>query len=141
MPIPTPKFTHGQDASKVALALWLFVSPWVLNYSQARTAVWNGDAVAVIVAVSSIAAMLKFNRWEELISIFVGLWLMASPLVLDYTALLPASASAALLQRQHAAPIALPASANHLAVGLAFVILSFWELNLWEIATGKSRKA
>lgn len=141
MPTSTSKFTHGQDAGKVALALWLLVSPWMWNYSQLSTAVWNGDAVAVIVAVSSIAAMLKFNRWEELISIAAGLWLMASPLVLDYTALLPPSASIELLEKQHATPIALPASANHLAVGLAFVILSFWELNLWEIATGKSRKA
>ena len=135
-----PKFTHGQDAGKVALGLWLFVSPWMLNYSQVPAAVWNGDIVAVVVALSSIAAMLKFNKWEELISIVAGLWLAASPLVLDYaTLLLPTAAPPAL--ESHTAQSALVASANHLGVGLAFVILSFWELNLWEIVTGKSSRA
>ena len=136
----TPKFTHGQDAGKVALALWLFVAPWMLNYSQAPAAVWNGDIVAVVVAVSSIAAILKFNKWEEWISIVAGLWLMASPLVLDYATLLPATGTPPVHQR-FATQSALPASANHFGVGLAFVILSFWELNLREIVSRKSRKA
>jgi len=35
-----PKFTHGQDAGKVVLALWLFVAPWMLKYSQVRLPVW-----------------------------------------------------------------------------------------------------
>jgi hypothetical protein len=56
---PQPKFTHGQDAGKVALALWLMVSPWILNYSEVRLPVWNGFAVAIVVAAFSIAAMLK----------------------------------------------------------------------------------
>jgi len=140
METPAPKFTHGQDAGKVALALWLLVSPWMLNYSQVPTPVWNGDIVAVIVALSSIAAMLKFNKWEELISIVAGLWLAASPLILDYATLLPPAAAPPALER-YTAQSALAASANHLGAGLAFVILSFWELNLWEIVSGKSNKA
>lgn len=134
-----PKFTHGQDAGKVVLALWLLVSPWMLGYSAARLPVWNGDAVAVVVAASSIAAMLKFNKWEEWIGIIAGLWLMASPWVLDYTPLLPTAATLPLLQRQ-SMNIALPVMANHLAVGLAFVILSLWEFSVWERATGKSTR-
>jgi len=135
-----PKFTHGQDAGKVALALWLLVSPWMLNYSQVRLAVWNGDAVAIIVAVSSIAAMLKFNKWEEWISIVAGFWLIASPWLLDYASLLPQIVTAAHLQRD-VAHFDLPIIANHLAVGLAIVILSLWEFNVWERATGKSTRA
>jgi hypothetical protein len=125
---PRPKFTHGQDAGKVALALWLFVAPWMLNYSHVRLVVWNGNSVAAIVAAFSIAAMFKFTKWEEWISIVAGFWLFASPWLLDYAALLPAT-------------VALPATANHLAVGLMLVILSLWELNVWELATGKSLKA
>jgi hypothetical protein len=135
-----PKFTHGQDAGKVILALWLLVSPWMFNYAQARLPVWNGDAVAIIVAVSSIAAMLKFNKWEEWISIVAGFWLIVSPLLLDYTALLTAPETLPPLER-HVAHLALPAMANHLAVGLGIVILSLWEFGVWERATGKSTKA
>lgn len=115
------KFTHGQDAGKLALALWLFASPWILNYSEVRLAVWNTFAVATIVAVFSVAAMLKFTKWEEWINIVAGFWLIASPWLLSYTALLGPTKT-------------LPATANHLAVGLAIVILSLWELNLWELA-------
>jgi len=135
-----PKFTHGQDAGKVVLALWLFVAPWMFNYSQVRLPVWNGDAVAIVVAVSSVAAMLKFNKWEEWISIVAGFWLIASPWLLDYTALLPGGETLPPLEL-HVAHLALPAMVNHLGVGLAIVILSLWEFNLWERATGQSTKA
>lgn len=122
------KFSHGQDAGKLLFALWLFVSPWMLNYSRVRLPVWNGDAVALVVAAFSLAAILKFTVWEEWINIVAGFWLIASPWVLDYPALLGNT-------------VVLPATANHLAVGLAIVILSLWELNVWELATGGSPKA
>ena len=115
------KFAHGPDAGKLAAGLWLFISPWILNYSQVRLPVWNGCAIAIIVAGFSIAAMLRFTKWEEWINIAAGFWLIASPLLLNYTALLG----------NHAA---LPAAANQLGVGLLIVILSLWELNLWEQA-------
>ena len=121
MPTPRPKFTHGQDAAKLLLALWLFVSPWMLNYTQGQVAVWNGDIVGIVVAAFSIAAMFKFTTWEEWINIVAGFWLIASPWVLDYASFLGNTAT-------------LPATANHLAVGLAIVFLSFRELNLWERA-------
>jgi hypothetical protein len=122
------KFTHGQDAGKVALALWLFVSPWMLNYSQVSLPVWNGNIVALIVAAFSVAAIFKFAVWEEGINIVVGFWLIASPYALNYTKLLGAN-------------LTLPATANHVAVGVAIIILSFWELNVWEWATQRAPKS
>jgi hypothetical protein len=134
------KFTHGQDAGKVALALWLFVAPWILGYHQTLLPVWNGDAVAVVVAMSSLAAILKFNTWEEWISIVAGFWLIVSPWLFDYTSLLPQTATMPTLER-HVVHVALPAMANHVAVGLAIIILSLWEFGVWERASGKSVKA
>jgi hypothetical protein len=55
-----PKF-YGQDAGKLALALWLFVSPWMFNYSEVRLPTWNGFVVGIVVAVFSLAAILKFT--------------------------------------------------------------------------------
>jgi len=124
----TRKFTHGQDAGKVLLALWLLVSPWMFGYAQVQLAVWNDVAVAIVVAAFSIAAMLKFTKWEEVISIIAGFWLFASPWLLDFAKLFGAKT-------------ALPVTANHLAVGLAIVILSLWEFNLWERATQRPPKA
>ena len=122
-----PKFTHGQDAGKLLLAVWLFVSPWMMHYSDVRLPAWNGFAVGIIVAAASLAAILKFTQWEEWINIVAGFWLIASPWVLGYTALLGPTRT-------------LPVTANHLAVGLAIVILSLWELNIWERATQPPEK-
>jgi len=105
----------------VAAALWLFISPWVLHYSQVRLPVWNGCAVAVVVAAFSIAAMLRFTTWEEWVNIVAGFWLIASPWVLDYASLL-------------GNVVTLPVTFNHIFVGLAIIILSLWELYLWEHA-------
>ena len=128
MKTASPKFTHGQDAFKVALALWLLVAPWMLNYNHARFIVWNGAAVAVVIAASSIAAMLRFAIWEEWIGIVAGSWLFASPWLFDYSSLLTPTTT-------------LPATANHIAVGLMMVFLSLVELNLWEAAIGRFKKA
>lgn len=122
------KFTHGPDAGKLLFALWLFVSPWMLNYTQAPLAVWNSDAVGLVVAGFSLAAILKFTEWEEWVNIVAGFWLIVSPWVLDFTSQLGPAGT-------------LPATANNLAVGLCIVIFSLWELNIWEAVTGKSLKA
>jgi len=123
MATPTAKFPHGPDAGKILFGLWLFVSPWMLNYTQASVAVWNSDVVGLIVAGASLAAILKFTEWEEWINIVAGAWLIASPWILNYTSIL-------------ASQVALSATANYVAVGLCIIILSLWELNVWEAATG-----
>lgn len=127
MATPTAKFPHGQDAGKILFGLWLLVSPWMLNYTQASVAVWNSDVVGLIVAGSSLAAILKFTEWEEWINIVAGIWLIASPWILDYGSLLGPTST-------------LPVTANNLAVGLCIVILSLWELNVWEAVTGNISK-
>jgi len=127
MKIEAWKFPHGQDAGKLLVAIWLFVSPWMLNYSDVRVPVWNGNAVGFVVAAFSLGAMLKFTTWEEWVNIGAALWLIASPLVLHYTSLLGDS-------------VTLPAAANHVAVGIFIIVLSGWELTLSEEARD-SRKA
>jgi hypothetical protein len=98
----------------------------MLNYSQARAAVWNGNAVAMIVAVFTIAIVLKFATWEEWITIVAGLWLFVSPAFLDYTPFVPSR-------------VPFTAATNHLTIGLMLMALSFWQLNLWELLKRKIR--
>jgi hypothetical protein len=68
-----------RTGGKLALAWWLFIALWMLNYRQVRLVVWNRNAVAVVVAGSSIAGMLKFTVWEEWIGVVAGFWLLVSP--------------------------------------------------------------
>ena len=60
----------------------------MFNYSEVRLPTWNGFVVGIVVAVFSLAAILKFTTWEEWINIVAGFWLIASPWALNYTVLL-----------------------------------------------------
>jgi len=111
--------SHWQDAGNLLLAVWLFVSPWLLNYSQEQLPAWNSFAVAIIVGVFAIAAMIKFAQWEEWITIAVGVWLIISPWLLGY------AATVAAMQ-------------NHVVIGAFVIILAGWEINAAEQTTSST---
>jgi hypothetical protein len=83
----------------LALAVWLFISPWILSFAygagapaamtpaNAGAAAWNAWVVAVIVGVLSIAAIAKLAVWEDWINLVLGVWLFCSPWILSYAGL------------------------------------------------------
>jgi hypothetical protein len=74
-----------QDWANVLLGLWLFVSPWALDYAQHQYAAWNAYALgAGIVVFAAIAAYMP-KAWEEVINALLGVWLILSPYVLGFT--------------------------------------------------------
>jgi hypothetical protein len=94
----------------VILAVWLFISPWVLGFGYggaetapavangaaavnnvAGTAAWNAWIVAVIVGLLSIAAASRFAPWEEWVNVVLGVWLFFSPWILGYAGLYAAT--------------------------------------------------
>ncbi len=85
--------TQWQDWANLVLAVWLFISPWVLGFAIAgqpnathtTTAAWNAWIVAIIIAVISIAALARAQRWEEWINLLAGIWLFISPWLLNYS--------------------------------------------------------
>ena len=75
-----------QDWANLVLGLWVFVSPWVLDY-RGTSAAWNAYAMgAGIVVVALIAAYMP-ETWEEIINIVLGVWLVVSPFVLGFSAM------------------------------------------------------
>jgi SPW repeat len=106
------------------LAVWLFISPWVIGFAfgptgaapangaatfnnVASTAAWDAWVVAVIVAVLSIAAISQLAVWEEWVNLVVGVWLFFSPWILGYAGL-------------HAAMW------NSLVVGFLIAVVAIW---------------
>lgn len=77
---------YWQDWVNLALAVWLFISPWVLGFAGLPGAAWNAWIVGVGVAVFAIAALVQFARWQEGVTIVLGLWLIISPWVVGYDA-------------------------------------------------------
>lgn len=104
-----------QDWINLLLAIWLFISPWVLQFypgatSAAPAAAWSAWVLGIIVAVFSIAALVKTQLWEEWINLLAGIWIFISPWVLRYTT----------------TPQAL---GNALVIGALVFILAVWDLN------------
>jgi phosphoglycerol transferase MdoB-like AlkP superfamily enzyme len=114
-----------QDWLNLLLAVWLFISPWVLAFypaaaAQSVAASWDAWVVAVVVAVFSIAALTKAHPLEEWVNIIAGAWLFISPWVLGFYA-------------GHEV-----AMWNALLVGAAVFVLAIWDLNTMPEVAGRS---
>ena len=73
-----------QDAVNLLLGLWLFISPWALQYADAQTAAWNAYVMGTAIAVFAAVAVYMPKVWEELINIVCGVWLVISPCALGF---------------------------------------------------------
>lgn len=72
------------DVYNLALAMLLFVSPWLFAGSKGLPAIDIWASSAAIAAIS-LAAIFAFANWEEWANLALAIWLMASPWVLGFT--------------------------------------------------------
>ena len=85
-----------QDWINLVLAVWLFVSPWVLGFAVGTAAMagaapifnaaWDAWIFGVITAVVAISAISRLAAWQEWISLAIGLWLFIAPWALGFSA-------------------------------------------------------
>ncbi len=80
--IGTGTATRWQDAVNFLLGLWLFISPWVLGFSDEGVIAANAWVFGVIVAGLALSAILAYHRWEEWLEAAIGVWVFISPWVL-----------------------------------------------------------
>ena len=117
-----------QDWANVVLAIWLFISPWVLQFGQnvqtaapssgapggpidlVSNAAWNAWVLGVIVFLFAISAIGKLALWQEWINLLLGAWIFASPWALGFLPAAPA------------------ADWDHWIVGFLIFALSVWSL-------------
>jgi hypothetical protein len=114
-----------QDWGNLVLAIWLFISPWVLRFAPGTSsehimaaAAWDAWIVGIIIGALSIAALARAQPWEEWVNLVAGAWLFISPWVLKF------SGDKTTLW-------------NALIVGALVVILSIWDLNTQQTAAGR----
>ena len=71
------------DIYNCLLGLFLFASPWLFAYASeaARIDIWTTSAA---IALVSLVALFWFSKWEELLNIILGAWLIVSPWVLGF---------------------------------------------------------
>lgn len=67
------------------LGIWLFISPWALNYSMRQT-LWNDIIVGFVVFVLSWIRLANRSTTgvASWINVVLGIWLIIAPFVFHY---------------------------------------------------------
>lgn len=74
------------DVLNLILAIWLFLSPWIVGFTTLTPAAWTAWLSAIAIAVFAIAALSAFAEWEEWINLILGIWVLISPWVVRIAA-------------------------------------------------------
>lgn len=112
---------HWQDWVNVILAIWLFLSPWILQfmsrvsepagispYSMSRAS-WNAWVLGVIIFLVAISALSRLQLWQEWVNLLLGIWVFISPWVLGFSR-------------------AMAPSWDHWVVGVLVFVFAVWDL-------------
>jgi len=67
------------NITNAALGAILFLSPWLLGYSQVRSAALNAMLGGGIVALLALLAVIRTHDWEEWLNAIAGLWIAGAP--------------------------------------------------------------
>lgn len=118
-----------QDWANLILAIWLFISPWVLQFGSGvptaqpgttggaidavSNAAWNAWVLAVIVFLVALSAIGRMEFWQEWIALLLGAWIFAAPWALGFI------------------DFNLPkADWDHWIVGALIFVLSIWNMSV-----------
>jgi hypothetical protein len=101
-PRASPRSNAWQDWANLVLAIWLFISPWVLQFGagvQTATpqatvpggpvgavsnAAWNAWVLGVIIGLVALSAIGRLELWQEWVNLLLGIWVFIAPWVLGF---------------------------------------------------------
>ena len=87
---------HWQDGLSAMVGAWLIVSPWALGFQGNAFAMVSAVVLGIALAAAALGAVFVPRAWEEWAEAAIGLWLVASPWVLGFEALVAARNNAVL---------------------------------------------
>jgi SPW repeat-containing protein len=88
------KSLKWEDWSGIALGAWLLVSPWLLGHADHYPATINALLVGCVLVFTELLNLDAHENAEEWLDLAAGLWLVASPWVLGFSALTAAALNA-----------------------------------------------
>lgn len=75
------------DVLNVALGVLLFLTPWmIVGYAAQAAAIWNAWLSGIAIAGLALAALSAYSDWEEWLNVAAGLWVVASPWLVGFSA-------------------------------------------------------
>lgn len=98
-----------QDQVILLLGVWLFFSPWALDYVIGSPIALNVQIAGIAMALLAAFDLYKTYAWAVVLNLLIGLWVAVSPWV------------NALADRS-------TMMTNSVIVGIAVVVLGLWEL-------------
>lgn len=96
---------NWQDWANLVIAVWLFVSPWVLQFGSGgnaagtgaaaggsgMTASWNAWVLGVLVFLAAVSAIGRMEFWQEQLNAVFAVWIFVAPWAPGFTNLPAAS--------------------------------------------------
>jgi len=79
------------DFIKLALGVFLILTPWVFGFTSASVTSGNAWISGAVISLASIAAIVELADWEEWLSLASGLWVAISPLALGFHTIVPSA--------------------------------------------------
>ena len=67
------------NIANAALGAILFLSPWLLGYSQDTAAALNARLGGGVVILLALLAVIWTHDWEEWLNVIAGLWIAGAP--------------------------------------------------------------
>jgi SPW repeat len=92
---------HWQDWANLVLAVWLFISPWVVQFggstvgapaatavpAAASNAAWNAWILGIVVFLVACSAIARLRAWQEWLNLLLGIWIFIAPWALGFAGL------------------------------------------------------
>lgn len=98
-----------EDFCSAGLGVLIVLSPGLLGANVGTAIVISAGLTGVLITMIALLEIMSLRRWEELLELVCGLWVVASPIVLSYGGALRLS---------------------HFVLGAAVVVLAL--LELWQ---------
>lgn len=91
-PRPPDRATRWQDPANLIIAIWFFISPWVLAFGYTTAAAgtptvaaWNAWILSVLVFLVALTAMgRRAVNGQEWFNLVLGVWIFIAPWVLGF---------------------------------------------------------
>ncbi len=96
-----PTRNNWQDWANLILAIWLFFSPWILQFggnastqppvagahaiNAVSNAAWNAWILGVLVFIVALSGIGRMELWQERINAVLGAWIFIAPWVLGFS--------------------------------------------------------
>ena len=77
---------HWQDPLNALVGAWLVLSPWAMGFEAQMAPTASSVVVGLALIAASLGAMFVPRAWEEWNQAVLGLWMIASPWLLGFSA-------------------------------------------------------